>query len=255
MDTTSSPTTEVSTHTPPTQISTDPSFLPHSHLLLKASATPTTANQPAWVTPHLREPCDFTSKNPTDPRLHQLAEAYSTILSIVGEDLSRGGIINTPMRAAKAIMELTVGNETVLEDIVNGAVFEEDCHDLVMVRDIEFTSLCEHHLLPFRGKIHVGYYPCGKILGLSKFARIADCYSRRLQVQERLTKQICSAIDHVVEPLGVVVVCEAEHSCMSCRGVKKSGSSTITMSQTGCFRDPKYKEEFLQLLNRASQRY
>lgn len=180
-----------------------------------------------------------------------IAEAYSNILSCLGEDVNREGLVKTPKRAAKAILFLTKGYNTSLDEIVNEAVFQEDINEMVVVRDIHLNSICEHHLLPFTGKVHVGYIPNGSVVGLSKIARIVDMFARRLQVQERLTKQIAEAMMNVVNPKGVAVVIEASHSCMSMRGVQKEDSITTTSSVQGVFKvDHRTRTEFFSHLNR-----
>jgi GTP cyclohydrolase I len=169
-------------------------------------------------------------------------------LALLGEDPDREGLIKTPERVAKAMAFLTRGREERLEDVVGDAIFTEDHHNMVMVRDIELYSLCEHHLLPFFGKAHVAYIPAGRLVGLSKLPRLVDHFARRLQVQERLTEQIAAAVEEVLEPLGVGVVIEAVHLCMMMRGVEKQNSRTITSALRGVFRDDaRTREEFLAL--------
>src|SRR5215208_4631316 len=169
-------------------------------------------------------------------------------LSLVGEDAEREGLLKTPERVAKAMLFLTRGYREQVEDIVGDAIFEEEHRNMVMVRDIELYSLCEHHLLPFFGKAHVAYIPDGRIVGLSKLPRLVDVFARRLQVQERLTEQIADAIDDVLAPLGVGVVIEAYHLCMMMRGVEKQNARTITSALRGVFRDDaRTREEFLSL--------
>jgi len=191
------------------------------------------------------------NKNPVRGR-EELIEAGNRILTALGEDVSREGLKKTPARMADAMLYLTKGYETKLEDVVNDAVFNEDTDEMVVVRDIDIFSMCEHHLVPFFGKVHIGYIPKKKVLGLSKLARVADMFSRRLQVQERLTKQIAEAIQSVLDPLGVAVVVECTHLCMVMRGVEKVGSNTITSSMTGVFRDDaRTREEFFRLIRKA----
>lgn len=198
--------------------------------------------------------CDFSTctkdgaKEPDD-QLSSLQDAYTTILQGLGEDPARDGLLMTPSRAAKAMQFLTKGYKENIRDILNDALFDEDHDEIVIVKDIDMFSLCEHHLVPFFGKVHIGYIPTKKVVGLSKLARIVEVFSRRLQVQERLTKQIAVAITEALEPSGVAVVIEASHMCMVMRGVQKMGSRTITSTMLGVFReDPKTREEFLSLI-------
>jgi GTP cyclohydrolase IA len=169
-------------------------------------------------------------------------------LALLGEDPDREGLVRTPERVAKAMDFLTSGYGVTLEDVVGSALFEEEHENMVMVRDIELYSLCEHHMLPFFGKAHIAYIPNGKIVGLSKLPRIVDIFARRLQVQERLTEQVAKAIEEVLAPRGVGVVIEAFHMCMMMRGVEKQNSRTITSALRGVFRDDaKTRDEFLRL--------
>jgi GTP cyclohydrolase I len=176
------------------------------------------------------------------------AELVRQQLAMVGEDPDREGLLRTPDRVAKAMAWLTRGYGQDVRTLVGNAIFEEPHENMVMVRDIELYSLCEHHLLPFFGRAHIAYVPSGRIVGLSKLPRIVDMFARRLQVQERLTEEIAAAIEEVLEPRGVGVVIEAAHLCMMMRGVEKQSSKTITSALRGIFRsDPRTREEFLSL--------
>ena len=171
------------------------------------------------------------------------------LLNSIGEDPEREGLQRTPERVAKSLEELTQGCDQRLEDVVGQGVFNEECSEMVIVKDIEFYSLCEHHMLPFYGRVHVAYIPDGRIIGLSKIPRIVDMFSRRLQVQERMTSQIAEAIQEVLKPKGVGVVADAAHLCMMMRGVQKQNSSTMTSCLLGSFRsDPRTRSEFLDLV-------
>lgn len=180
--------------------------------------------------------------------MSKIKTAYESILQEIGEDLQRDGLIDTPERASKAMEFLTHGYNQTLDEVVNNAIFESDSDEMVIVRDIEMYSLCEHHMLPFIGKCHVAYLPKGRVIGLSKIARIVDMYARRLQIQENLTKQIADAVNSVTGGLGVGVIVEAQHMCMMMRGVGKQNSSMTTSSMLGRFRtDINTRNEFLTL--------
>jgi len=180
---------------------------------------------------------------------NDLIKSFEYMLQDIGEDASRDGLIDTPKRAAAAFKFLNHGYKLSLEKVVNNALFESDLEDMIVVRDIEFYSLCEHHMLPFNGRCHVAYIPDGKVLGLSKIARIADMFARRLQIQERLTHQIAEAITDITGCNGCAVVVEAQHMCMVMRGVQKQNSVMKTSSMMGVFRNnPATRAEFLSLL-------
>ncbi|SPO32006.1 probable FOL2 - GTP cyclohydrolase I [Ustilago trichophora] len=181
----------------------------------------------------------------------RLASAIRTVLECIGEDPSRSGLVKTPERYAKALLWMTKGYEVRLSDVIANAIFDEEHDEMVIVRDIEIFSLCEHHMVPFTGKIHIGYIPNRLVIGLSKLARIAETFARRLQVQERLTKQVALALDEALRPQGVAVVVECEHLCMAMRGVQKPGATTVTSCMLGVFRDrQKTREEFLSLIKK-----
>ncbi|XP_055706648.1 GTP cyclohydrolase 1 isoform X2 [Phlebotomus papatasi] len=194
---------------------------------------------------------ELDHKPPTrEALLPEMTRSYRLLLTGLGEDPDRQGLLKTPERAAKAMLFFTKGYDQSLEEALNGAIFEEDTDEMVVVKDIEMFSMCEHHLVPFYGKVSIGYLPCKKILGLSKLARIVEIFSRRLQVQERLTKQIAVAVTQAVQPAGVAVIIEGVHMCMVMRGVQKINSKTVTSTMLGVFRDdPKTREEFLTLVN------
>lgn len=179
-----------------------------------------------------------------------LTNVYKNIIEQVGEDVMREGLVKTPERAAKAIQFLTQGYEQDAEQILRSAMFKEEYAEMVIVKDIELYSLCEHHLLPFMGKVHVAYIPNGHIVGLSKIPRVVDVFARRLQVQERLTHQILNAIQNTLQPQGVAVVIEAVHLCMMMRGVQKQNSMTTTSAFTGQFEKVETRSEFLNLIGK-----
>lgn len=182
--------------------------------------------------------------------IKNVSEKVEIILREIGEDPTREGLERTPQRVAKAYKFLTKGYHQDIDTVINGAIFEEKYDEMVIVRDIDFYSMCEHHMLPFFGKIHVAYIPNGKIVGLSKIPRIVDMFARRLQVQERLTRQIADVIQEKLEPKGVAVVAEGYHMCMMMRGVEKQNSTTTTSAVHGAFRAEKTRLEFLNLIAR-----
>ncbi len=195
----------------------------------------------------------------TDPLLKRALDEASLedltrqMLVRIGEDPDREGLVNTPRRVTEAWKFFTSGHTQDIDEVVNGAIFEE-CHDeMVMVNDIDFFSMCEHHLLPFFGKAHVAYIPNGRVVGLSKIPRLIDVFARRLQLQERLTSQIAGSLQNVLQPRGVAVVVEADHMCMVMRGVQKTGTKTVTSSMLGAFRDDRAtRDEFLNLVRPRS---
>ena len=181
--------------------------------------------------------------------LDKLASHYKDILQLLGEDPEREGLQKTPMRVAKAMQVLTRGYSMDAHKVLTDALFKEDYRQMVIVKDIDFFSLCEHHMLPFYGKVHVAYIPNGYITGLSKIARVVDIYSHRLQVQERMTLQIKECIEQTLKPLGVMVVVEARHMCMQMRGVEKQNSITTTSDFSGAFNQAKTRQEFMNLIH------
>lgn len=196
---------------------------------------------------------------PVSPEVEPGEESYDAhfeelvrqMITRLGETPERDGLKRTPLRVAKAMDFLTSGYTTDLDKVVNGAIFEDDGQEVVLVKDIEFYSLCEHHMLPFFGRVHIAYIPNGKIIGLSKLARVADVFARRLQVQERLTNQIADALNEILTPRGVAVVAEAAHFCMMMRGVQKQNSSTLTSAMRGVFKDdPQQRDQFMRLIGK-----
>ncbi|MFT5669137.1 MAG: GTP cyclohydrolase I [Vicingaceae bacterium] len=184
-----------------------------------------------------------------DKKIEKIATMYSTIISELGEDIDREGLLKTPERVAKAMQYLTHGYDLDPAEILRGAMFTEDHNQMVIVKDIEVYSMCEHHMLPFMGKAHIAYIPNGKIVGLSKLPRVVDAFARRLQVQERLTDQIKTCIQETMNPLGVAVVIEAKHMCMQMRGIQKQNSVTTTSAFTGAFEKDSTRREFIHLLS------
>lgn len=182
-------------------------------------------------------------------RLERMKGAVRTLLECIGEDPDREGLLATPERYAKAMLFLTKGYQENVRDIVNGAIFQEGHNEMVIVKDIEIFSMCEHHLVPFTGKMHIGYIPSNAVIGISKLPRIAELFARRLQIQERLTREVANAIMEVLKPQGVAVVMESSHLCMVMRGVEKTTTTTITSCVLGCFeRKEKTRNEFLSLI-------
>lgn len=190
------------------------------------------------------------SKEIDKEKVEQIAAHYRAILELVGEDPEREGLLKTPHRAAKAILDITQGYHEKPIDIARQAIFEHDGSKMVIVKDIEFYSMCEHHILPFFGVVSIGYIPKGKMIGLSKLARIVNSFARRLQVQERMTAQICQLLADAMPTDGVIVSCKGEHLCMKMRGVEKQNSATTTIEYNGQFEtNPALREEFLRLTN------
>ena len=226
----------------PTEIAGFPNASP-GHL-----ASVMNANGLGWPAKSTLDRLNFTPAQAAENE-ERLAGAVRTMLECLGEDPERDGLRDTPHRYARALLWMTKGYEEQLCDVISNAIFDEKHDEMVIVRDIDIYSLCEHHLVPFTGKIHIGYVPNRLVLGLSKLARIAETFARRLSVQERLTRQVALAIDEAHHPRGVAVVVECEHMCMAMRGVQKPGASTVTSCMLGCFRDrAKTREEFLSLI-------
>ena len=196
----------------------------------------------------------MNADNDIRPGLEQLQQHYYEILQLLGEDPSREGLQKTPLRVAKAMQVLTRGYEQDAHKVLTDALFEEKYNQMVIVKDIDFFSLCEHHMIPFYGKAHVAYIPNGYITGLSKIARVVDIFSHRLQVQERLTQQIKDCIQDTLHPMGVMVVIEAKHMCMQMRGVEKQNAITTTSDFSGAFNQTKTRQEFMNLLRGESKR-
>ena len=179
-----------------------------------------------------------------------LMESCSNMLQLIGEDVGREGLVKTPERVARAILDTTAGYREDPHAILRGAMFKEDYSQMVIVKDIDFYSLCEHHILPFFGKVHIGYVPDGNMVGLSKIARLVEVFARRLQVQERLTKEICDSLFKTLSTQGVIVMIEGQHLCMQMRGIEKQGAVTTTLEYTGCFIEDTKRAEFLRLLGK-----
>lgn len=204
----------------------------------------------------MNEVTQLVSRRPPRPDLSHatMEDLVAEMLVRFGEDPNRDGLIRTPYRVARTWEFLTRGYHQDIDEIVNEAIFEETCDEMVIVTDINVFSQCEHHLLPFFGTCHVGYVPNGKLIGLSKIPRIVDVFSRRLQLQERLTNQTAQCLQQVLNPLGVGVVMECRHMCMAMRGVEKTGSLTVTSAMLGCFRDnPSTRSEFLEIVKKRSE--
>ena len=199
------------------------------------------------------------NKRMSQPLQHEAADLRGAsfedlvreMIARIGEDPSREGLVDTPQRVVKSMEYLTHGYSQQPSDVLNGALFTVDYDEMVIVKDIEMFSLCEHHMLPFFGKVHVAYIPKGKVIGLSKIPRLVEVFARRLQVQERLTRQIADAIQQAIQPQGVGVVIEARHLCMMMRGIEKQHSSTVTSAMVGCFRQKETRLEFLSLVRQS----
>jgi GTP cyclohydrolase IA len=213
-------------------------YKPHHNITMTLSISPNDIRNQLVTT---------ESKSPVSEA--EMQQAVRTLLLGLGEDPDREGLLDTPKRVVKALKFLTSGYNTSIDELLNGAVFHEDANEMVLIRDIDLFSSCEHHILPIIGRAHVAYIPDGKVIGLSKIARICEMYARRLQVQERLTAQIADAIQGLLKPQGVAVVIEATHMCMVMRGVQKPGSWTVTSSMQGVFADDgKTRQEFMDLI-------
>ncbi|SAM09349.1 hypothetical protein [Absidia glauca] len=213
-------------------------------------STPIDPNGLSWPSKGAKERRDETIEE-RQVRQDKIAGAVRTILECIGEDPDREGLLKTPDRYAKALLFFTKGYEQNVKEVLNDAVFEEDHDEMVIVKDVDVFSLCEHHMVPFTGKISIGYIPNRRVVGLSKLARIAEMITRRLQVQERVTKQVASTLMEILQPQGVAVIMESTHLCMCMRGVEKPGSTTVTSCMMGVFRsDPRTREEFLTLVRR-----
>lgn len=191
---------------------------------------------------------DLQAFTPNEDITNQIGELVRSTLPLIGEDPNREGLVKTPQRVGRAMQFLTKGYHEDPVAILQSAIFNEDCDQMVVVKDIEFYSLCEHHLLPFFGKVHIAYIPNGQITGLSKLPRVVDVFARRLQLQERLTNQIKDCIQQTLQPQGVMVVIEAEHMCMQMRGVQKMHSMTVTSAFSGVFEEQPTREEFMNLI-------
>lgn len=205
----------------------------------KTDATLTTSQFPIQDAPGIRD---------EDQILSKIAQHARGMIEAIGEDPGRGGLLKTPERVAKAQLFLTEGYQQDPVIILKSALFIEDYHEVILVKDIEFFSMCEHHMLPFHGRVHIAYQPNGTIVGLSKIPRAVNALARRLQVQERLTSQLCQALSEALAPQGVAVAIEASHMCMMMRGVQKQGATTLTVSTTGIFEDAEQRAEFLSLV-------
>lgn len=251
-----SATTAAHTTTPAATTTTTSSSANNTAAPAAASGTVTRSPSPVIDFDGLSRPSSGTrerleeTKEQADKRLARMCGAVRTILECVGEDADREGLLATPERYAKAMLFFTKGYQQNVRDIVNGAIFEEGHNEMVIVKDIEVFSMCEHHLVPFTGKMHIAYIPNQSVIGISKLPRIAELFARRLQIQERLTKEVANAIMEVLKPQGVAVVMESSHLCMVMRGVEKTSTSTITSCVLGCFeRKEKTRNEFLNLIS------
>jgi GTP cyclohydrolase I len=205
--------------------------------------------QPIAVTKKIPRPVEVEEDGLANFSTQQI---YHELLSRIGEDPNRDGLLSTPARVEKSMAFLTKGYNEDAGQILRAAMFDVDYDEMVIVKDIEMFSLCEHHMLPFFGKVHVAYIPKGKVIGLSKIPRLVEVFARRLQVQERLTRQIADAIQEAIEPQGVGVVIEARHLCMMMRGIEKQNSSTVTSAMVGCFRQKETRTEFLSLVRNSA---